>query len=47
MTPDLPPQSCFDPHMDFTEIEFIFRVVNARGGSTVEAISQKKDCKSS
>ena len=30
MTPDLFPQSCFDPHMDFPEIGFDFRVVNAR-----------------
>ena len=30
MTPDLPLQSCFDPHMDFAEIGFVFRVVNAR-----------------
>ena len=27
MTPDLPPQSCSDPHMDYPEIEFDFRVV--------------------
>ena len=32
MTPDLPCQSCFDPHMDFPEIGFVFRVVNANSG---------------
>ena len=29
-TPELPPQSCFDPHKDFPEIGFVFRVVDAR-----------------
>ena len=27
MTPDLLPKSCFDPHMDFSEILSVFRVV--------------------
>ena len=30
MTPNLSPQSCFDAHMEFSEIRVVFRVVNAR-----------------
>ena len=33
MTPDLPPQSCFDPHRDFPEIGFVFRVADRRFSS--------------
>ena len=28
--PDLPRQSCIDPYMDFSEIGFVFRALNAR-----------------